>query len=116
APLFLLTGGADQLIRVSMGAMLVRSSPAVRNHYRVVRPPVAISVRKGAHSPTYWWTSQGRQSSCSFGKNSLIDELPIFSVFEGRANIRQLARFPEDTQRIHVAVFNVFPCALRVKF
>src|SRR5262249_47229341 len=51
APLFLLTGGADQLIRVSMGAMLVRSSPAVRNHYRVVRPPVAISVRKGAHSP-----------------------------------------------------------------
>jgi hypothetical protein len=33
-----------------MGAMLARSSPAVRNHYNVVRPPVAISVRKGVHS------------------------------------------------------------------
>ena len=35
-----------------MGAMLARSSPAVRNHYNVVRPPVAISVRKGVHSAT----------------------------------------------------------------
>jgi putative tryptophan/tyrosine transport system substrate-binding protein len=33
-----------------MGAMLARSSPAVRNHYNVVRPPIAISVRKGVQS------------------------------------------------------------------
>jgi hypothetical protein len=30
--------------------MLARSSPAVRNHYNVVRPPIAISVRKGVQS------------------------------------------------------------------
>jgi signal transduction histidine kinase len=31
---------------VSIGATLARLSPAVRNHYNVVRLPVAISVRK----------------------------------------------------------------------
>src|SRR5262245_16944931 len=51
-----------------------------------------------------------------FGNNRLISELPIFSVLERWANIRHLARLPEDAQRVHVAVLYVLSRAPGIKF
>src|SRR6516164_10353006 len=57
-PLFLLTEGADQLIRVSTGAMPARLSPAVRDHRNdcpeidwIECPQVALNLQRTKLAP-----------------------------------------------------------------